>query len=655
MKAYVKLFGIMWLWLLLSVQAQAQAQALGHEGSNMRARRAFERALEAYRQYDYALVLQHADVAVARAPSYVSAHLLRAEVLFQLQRYDESGTAYDKVIDLAADAVPQAYFYGGMAHLKAGRYVPARDLLHSFLQMEGASPALAGRARDAIESCEFAIRAMQHPVDFNPVNMGPAVNTAYAEYSPSVTADGQTLVFTRRSPDRALAARGIHREVENFYVSYLADGSWTPATSLGEPVNTAANEGAQSLSADGRELYFTACGRPGGYGSCDIYYARRTGDTWSMPVNAGPAINSSSWDSHPSISPDGQSLFFSSARQGSIGKMDIWMAARDDRGQWQAPVNLGAAINTEGREMSPFIHADNQTLYFASDGHPGMGGLDLFFSRRDEQGSWSEPVNLGYPINTHADEFSLVVEAAGTHAWYASDKDGGFGDMDIYTFALHQEAQPVPVTYMKGVVFDKLSKLPLGASFELIDLGTGNTLIESQSDPDHGDFLVVVPVNIPMALNVKAPGYLFFSGHFFYDKSRDLTNPYLEDIYLQPVRTGETVILRNVFFDTGSYTLNPASTAELQRLAMLLQQNPDIKIQVGGHTDNVGSYDDNLILSERRAKSVVNYLVRLGVDQSRLRYAGYADTRPVDTNLTEAGRANNRRTEFSVTGVSSKE
>lgn len=653
MKVLARLSGIMLLLLLFS--SQAQAQTLSREGSNMRSRRAFERALEAYRQYDYNLVLQETAVAIARSPSYVSAHLLRAEVLYQLHRYDGSAAAYDNVIDLASAPVAQAYYYGGMAHLKVGRYMQARDYLASFLEMEGASPALVRSASEALVSCAFAICAVQHPVDFKPVNMGPAVNTAFAEYSPSVTADGQTLVFTRRSPDRALAARGINHEVENFYVSYLVDGSWTPAVSLGEPVNTGGNEGAQSLSADGRELYFTACGRQNGFGSCDIYYARRTGDSWSRPVNAGPAINSSSWDSHPSISPDGQSLFFSSARQGSIGEMDIWVSTKDASGQWQAPVNLGAVINTAGREMSPFINPDNQTLYFASDGHTGMGGLDLFYSRRDDQGNWSEPVNLGYPINTHADEFSLAVEAAGIHAWYASDKDGGFGDMDIYTFELYPEAQPMPMTYMKGVVYDKLSQLPLGASFELIDLETGNTIIESRSDPDHGDFLVVVPVHIPMALNVSAPGYLFFSEHFYYDKSRDLTNPYLEDIHLQPVRAGETVILRNVFFETGSYRLDPSSTAELQRLALLLLQNPGIKIQVSGHTDNVGSYDDNLVLSERRARSVVDHLGSLGVDQSRLSFAGFADTRPVDTNLTEEGRANNRRTAFSVIDTSPRE
>ena len=619
-----------------------------HEGSTPRARRAFERALEAYHQYDYERVLQETNTAIARAPQYVNALLLRGEVLYLLQRHNESAETYGRVIEIAGDRIPQAHFYSGMSYLLTGRYEQAKKRLLHFISLDSYSRVLVEEANDALHACDFAIYAMQHPVEFDPVNMGPAINSADAEYSPAVTADGQTLVFTRRINSK-LAARGNRvTEVEDFYVSYWLDGVWTEAVNLGPPINTSNNEGAQSLSADGRDLYFTACNRPDGMGSCDLYYSRRTGQAWQPPVNLGPVVNSSSWDSHPSVSSDGKELYFASARGGGYGKMDIWVSTKSEDGQWQAPKNLGPVVNSGGREMSPFIHPDNQTLYFASDGHPGMGGLDIFFSRKDEDGQWTTPVNIGYPINTHNDEFSLVIDAGGHTAWYASDQPGGHGLMDLYTFTLHENARPVAMTYMKGTVYDQESGQTLGASFELIDLETGETIVRSASDPENGEFLVVVPVNTLLALHVSSPGYLFFSDHFHYTETRTTVDPHLEDIYMQPVRTGESVVLRNVFFETGSHHLDPASRAELQRLASMLLENPDIHIRVDGHTDSVGSYEDNLLLSENRAKSVVMFLQEAGVSSSRLTSEGYADTKPVDTNETAEGRANNRRTEFTI-------
>jgi len=638
---------LLFLPLMMVASLQAWPQPPGDEGSNLRARRAFKRALAAYELLDYRQALEAAETAIALAPQYSRAHLLRAEVLYLAARHEESAEAYSAAINLLAGRFPQAFFYRGMAYYKSGNYVPADQDFRHFLANGTASRTLTLRAEEMLASCAFALEAMKNPVPFDPVNPGPAINTAEAEYSPAITADGETLVFTRRS---AVNERipGRYYEVENFYVSHLENGEWTPAISLGPPINTPGNEGAQSLSANGRELYFTACNRPDGYGSCDIYYARRTGDAWSVPVNLGDKVNSSSWESHPSISSDGNNLYFSSGRRGSIGKMDIWASRRDEQGNWQLPENLGEVINTTGREMSPFIHPDNRSLYFASDGHSGMGGLDLFFSRLDDEGNWSRPVNLGYPINTHADEFSLVIDAAGKTAWFASDREGGFGKMDLYSFTLYDDARPAPMTYMKGIVFEKDTNIPLEASFELIELGSGSTIIQSASDPVTGEFLVVIPLETPLALNVSLPGYLFYSEHFNITETRTLIDPYLKDISLQRIRPGESVVLRNLFFRTGSHELDPASVAELERLARLLWQNPEIHIHVGGHTDNVGSYEDNLVLSESRAKSVVLFLVEKGILPGRISFRGYADTQAVDTNETASGRANNRRTEFTI-------
>jgi len=363
----------------------------------------------------------------------------------------------------------------------------------------------------------------------------------------------------------------------------------------------------------------------------------------------GRGINSAGWDSQPSISADGNTLFFASSRSGGIGDMDIWVSNRDKQsGEWLTPVNLGPALNTSGREMSPFIHADGKTLYFASDGHIGMGGLDLFITRRDSLGNWAEPTNLGYPLNTFADEFSLVVGAGGIKAYFASARPGGFGDTDLYLFEMHEDARPVSVTYMRGIVFDEETGQRLHAEFQLVNLRTQTEYVVAFSDPDTGEFLVAIPTGIPLALNVSHPGYLFFSEHISVSETRTGADPYLFNIPLNAIREGETVVLRNIFFDTGLYQLRPESVVELLKLAELLAQNQGLAIEISGHTDNVGTFEYNLQLSKNRARAVVEFLSDHGISESRLSYKGYADTKPVDTNLTEQGRANNRRTEFTI-------
>ncbi len=615
---------------------------------NQRARRSFERAIQAWRQSDHNRTVAELRQAIESDPNFVEAHLLMGEVYFSREFYAESIPSYQRALEINPGLFPQARYYLGAAMLKTGQYQEARDDFLIFLDFPEISENLKNAATAGLETCRFALQAMANPVPFEPTNLGEAINSQFPEYSPTLTTDELTLIFTRKIPFMDRMGPSPDRFHEDFFISHYRDGAWTQALNLGPPINTSGNEGAQSLSADGRHLFFTACNRRDGFGSCDLYYAFRTGSEWSMPVNLGPVVNSSAWDSQPSVSPDGNTLYFSSGRQGNIGKMDIWYTTRDEHGQWNAPRNLGPVINTEGREMSPFIHHDNQTLFFASDGHPGMGGLDIFYSRRDSLGNWSQPVNLGYPINTYADEFSLIVGAGGINAYFASDQYGGFGDTDIYHFELYEEARPTPVTYMRGVVFDKESERRLPATFELTDLTSGQMILQSTSDPQTGEFLVAIPTGKPLGLNVSHPGFLFFSEHFSYAETRTGADPYLRDIPLQPIKAGEAVVLRNIFFDTDRYDLKPASQSELERLVELLQRNPQMKIEISGHTDNVGTYAYNLELSKNRARSVMQFLIDAGVAANRLSSQGYADTRPIDNNDTDSGRANNRRTEFKI-------
>ena len=615
---------------------------------NQRARRAFERAIQAWRMHDEGRTVAELRLAVESDPDFVEAHLLLGEVFFSREYFEESIPYYQRALEIDADFFPQARYYLGASLLKTGQYEEAKGHLETFLKMGNISENLKNASLEGLETCEFALAAMANPVPFEPENLGESVNSAFPEYSPTLTTDEQTLIFTRKIPRMESYGPSPDHFHEDFFISTREGETWTPARNLGPPINTAGNEGAQSLSADGRHLFFTACNRPDGMGSCDIYYAYRTGREWTFPANLGPAVNSGAWDSQPSISPDGRTLYFSSARNGSLGKMDIWYSTLDEEGQWSAPRNLGPVINTEGREMSPFIHPDNETLFFASDGHTGMGRLDIFYSRRDSLGQWSEPINLGYPINSYGEEFSLIVGAGGVNAYFASDLYGGFGDTDLYHFELYEAARPTPVTYMRGVVYDKEKGDKLQATFELIELETGQVITQSVSDRQTGEFLVAIPTGKMLGLNVSHPGFLFFSEHFSYAETRTGADPYLRDIPLQPIREGEAVVLRNIFFDTDSYDLKPASEAELQRLVKLLEENPSMKIEISGHTDHVGTYAYNLELSKNRARSVMQYLIDAGIDKNRLRFEGYADNQPIDTNETEAGRANNRRTEFKI-------
>jgi hypothetical protein len=394
-------------------------------------------------------------------------------------------------------------------------------------------------------------------------------------------------------------------------------------------------------------MFFTCCYRADSYGSCDLYYSEKTGDKWSVAKNMGQAVNSREWDAEPSISPDGKTLYFTSSRNGGYGNSDLWKTERSDDGSWCKPVNLGNTINSAYAEMAPFIHFDNQALYFSSSGHLGMGGADLFKSTRSGN-SWSEPQNLGYPVNTKADELVIIINPEGTMGYIScNDKSKGMG-YDMFRFELPGDDKPNPVTYLKGKVYDRDTGDPLEARFVLIDIETDSVIIGSKSDKINGEFLVCLPGNRNYALNVSRDGYLFYSDHFPLSGINTSLDPVLKNIPLEPVAVGNSMILRNIFFDTDQYVLKPESFPELNKLTDFLEKNPALRIEIGGHTDDQGTDDYNAELSLNRAKSVNNYLVNAGIAQERMSYKGYGESKPVKPNDTEAGRAENRRTEITI-------
>jgi outer membrane protein OmpA-like peptidoglycan-associated protein len=617
--------------------------------------KAYQKATKFYDAYNNEEALKDLDNAIKLDNKFIEAYMLKGDIYSDQKKYSKAIVSYKKAIEIDPGFFANNYFLLAMLELHTGLYQDAKNDFGNFINNKNASAINITRAKYMLKECDFGINAVNKPVPFNPVNLGDSINTIYSEYLPSVTADEQTLVITRRLPKDKNTIDQKPSDQEDFYVSNkINDSVWSKAVNLGPPINTSGNEGAQCISPDGQSIYFTACNRPDGMGSCDIYYSKRIGDFWGVPVNLGPTVNSSSWDSQPSISSDGKTLYFTSARPGGKGGMDIWKTTKNEKDEWTSPVNLGDSINTNKGEMSPFIHPDDQTLYFSSDGHLGMGGFDIFYSRKDSSGNWGKPVNIGYPINTYADESYLVVNSKGNLAYFASDRPGGKGGMDIYSFPLYEKARPKLVNYVKGAVYNKLTKTKLEAKFELIDLKTGKTIIESHSDAVNGEFLVCLPADKDYALTVSKEGYLFYSENFTLTGLHSDANPYLKDIPLQPIRTGESVVLKNIFFDTDKYELKPESAVELGKLTELLNKNPKMKIEISGHTDNVGEDKYNQTLSENRAKAVCDYLISHGITKDRLSYKGYGESKPIDINETEQGRANNRRTEFKVIETSEK-
>lgn len=587
--------------------------------------------------------------------NFVEAHSALAYLLMGYNRSEEAIVHFEKAVAINAKFYPQNIYFLANAYMSIGKYDEAIKSYEMLSKFDRISPATKEAAAKELINAKFGSQAVKNPKPFKPVNMGPGVNTNFAEYFPSITADGKQFLFTREIVLSEQARQ------EDFYLSKKDNSVWKEAMPvLG--VNTMGNEGAPSISADGNYMFFASCmeqsgdyGSPDrkGYGSCDIFYSQKKDGKWTKPVNIGPTVNTANWETQPSFSSDGKTLYFVRGliSRGAIKEQDIYMSVIGADGKFGAPVKLSDKINTPEQEESVFIHPDNQTLYFSSAGHPGMGGLDIFMSRRQPDGSWGEAINLGYPINTYATDNSLLVDPSGKLAYFASDRAGGYGALDIYQFELPEDVRPEKLTYVKGKTYDAKTKEALSAKFELIDLETQQSVTESYSDKA-GQFLVTLTGNKNYIVNVSKDGYLFYSDNFsLKGKETDFNKPYLLDIPLQPIDTGSTVELKNVFFDVDKWELKPESKAELDKLIFFLNKNPSVKIELGGHTDNSGKKEWNKTLSTNRAKSVYDYVLTNGkIAAARLSFKGYAETKPKVPNDTPENKAKNRRTEFKVTG-----
>ncbi len=634
-------------FIVLLCVPSAHAQGGKLSTKNTRAANIYERATKYFDGKVYDVAMRDLLDCIKLDANFIEAHMLLGDTYAETKRYDEAIASYKKAIEINPDFFAGNYYNLGKIELKAGAYADARAHLQSYVSQPKIPESLRATASELMAHAAFADSCVKHPVPFDPINLGDSINTEHNEYTPTLTVDEQTLIITRRQP-RSAQTIAMNKEEEDFYVSQKVKGVWSRALNMGPPINTGGNEGAQCISPDGKFLYYTACNRDDGFGSCDLYYARKTGDRWSSPKNMGPRVNSSSWESQPSISYDGNTLYFVSSRPGGQGKLDIWKTTRNESGLWSEPVNLGPNINTKMSEITPFIHPDDQTLYFSSDGHRGMGGLDLFYSRKSAEGEWAEPLNMGYPINTVGDENSMIINAAGNIAYYASDRPEGKGNLDLYSFVVYAAARPGVVSYVKGTVTDSQSGRGLEATLEVTDLATGMVVQTLTSDKAEGEYLIALPAGKDYMFNVSRTGYLFHSENFSLKQNNSVQQAFVVDVELQPVKAGNTVVMRNIFFDTDKFEMKEGSQTELKKLEMLMKENPAVKIEIAGHTDNVGDKKYNQTLSEKRAKSVFDALVASGADAARLTYKGYGDTKPMASNDNEEGRKQNRRTAFTI-------
>lgn len=632
------------------------SKAQNYTSQDRKAVKLFEEAKTYYQKREIDKTKELLLEAVEKDNQFIEALTLLAYIYMDAGKFDEAKASFKKTIAINPTAIPNNLFFLGEIELNEGNYEEASLAYSKFIQLEQVDPKLIDRSRESLTKIDFALASLNNPVEFSPKNLGPEINSEYAEYFPCLTVDQNTLLFTRRLPNPE-SPQGFN---EDFYVAYKKGAQWTTAQNIQKPINTEFNEGAPSLSADGQILFFTACELYGNYGgnrkgngSCDIFYAAKNGKNWTRPINLGKAINTNNWETQPSFSADGKTLYFIRGIRDRSGQRtgDIYVSTLDENNFWSKPQLLSATINTSGNEESVFIHPDGITLFFSSDGHLGMGGLDIFMVKKDSVGNWGEPINLGYPINTHKNENSLLVSADGTTAFFASDREEGYGELDLYSFDLPKQFAPAKVSYFAGKIYDSETKEPLAAKFELIDLDNGEMIVESFSSKSTGEFLVSLPSGRNYALNASKEGYLFYSENFELKQNASSKNAVKKDVPLQPIKIGEKIILKNIFFETAKFNLKPNSKIELDKLSEFLKANDNLKIEISGHTDNVGNAAANKTLSLNRAKSVYNYLVDSGVPTNRLEWVGYGEEQPIAENTTAEGKAQNRRTEFKVVGI----
>lgn len=636
------------LFIVLSCLAEVLTSLTPHKYSsvNTKAIQLYEEAMHSYLQKRYADAIELLEQACKQDKKFIEAYLQlatiysdREEFKLAVQKLDQSQAYLPSVKN------PSLLYRFAQLYYRIGAYTQSSEVFHTISLSDIACPSLQKEVQTLQQNLQFAVEMLQHPFPFHPKPLEPPLNQVIAQYFPILTVDQKSILFT------ALTPKEDNNYVEDIYISTKdTQGNWSTPASISPQINRPnSNEGTCTISADQKTLIFTACAKAGNYGKCDLYISHKRNGKWSQPQNLGPHINSKGWQSQPSLSANGKTLYFVSEREGNYGKHDIWQSTLQENGQWSPAINLGPTINSKYREEAPFIHPNGQTLFFVSNRIPSMGGFDIYYTHCID-GQWTEPVSLGYPINNHKDQVSIFITLDGKKGYYADGKKK-ISDYHsyIYEFDIPENLITMPkCDVVQLEILDAETQQPTDAQIDVYDMH--NTL-QHRFSVDAADPLATIVINAgkEYLVYITKDGYLFESKHIQLQHTEKATVTPSGAVWLQPIEVSQLKILEHIYFAYDDYQIMPPSYTELQRLVQFLEQHPHINIQLEGHTDRIGSNKYNKTLSIKRAETIYNYLIQAGIASNRLTYKGYGKTKPLIKEGAKADQARNRRVAFRIT------
>jgi len=623
-KIYFLLFFVLHYWNTPKLLAQENKAEI----------KIYQKAVDAYAQKNYNGTIELLETLLKKNEHNAEASLFLYQVYAEARQYQKSINTFEKLIQLDSSIfLPYIVKYASQ-YAMLGNYVKAYSIIESY---KNKLPSyLKNKAAELLSICSYA---QMHPIQSEIIvtNVGDSINSADAEYFPSITVQDSIFLFMRRTSFKR----------EDFFTSTITKNKFSKAHPLSDDLNIEEKKGSMSLTQDLNTLYYAADYNQKGYGRYDIYKVTKTKNGWSEPKNVGKNINSDYWDSAPSIAPDNQALYFCSNRPGGYGGIDIYVAYKNEKGYWEEAVNMGPTINTAGDEQAPFIHADNKTLYFSSNGWPGFGGADLFLSRKKIDGTWSSPINLGYPINSFDNEGSIAVSGGGIEAYIASDRADSRGSLDIYKVILASNTRPNKTYYINGLITDAVTKKPIAGEVVLMNTNEETSTMQIKVD-SNGNFILGLPYLDSIGIRVNSQGHEYASTILSLENINNLSSSTIQ-FNLAPIIKTFSKNFNNIFFEINKAKLNKKSYVELDALTAYLKSAPTSLILIEGHTDNRGDSEQNKILSSKRANTIASYLITKGIDSSRIKTAGLGGSQPISDNATEEGRIKNRRTSFTIT------
>ncbi len=631
----------------------------GCKTSSKKAEKYFNQAVSAMKSSNYPEAIKLFREAIDEDPDYAEAYYGLGKIYLRPSKFNLNLVKkyYKKVVELCPEYDIYCYYYLGDIYLGEDNLDSAHYYMSLFIEDPDKIKKTADyeHADSVVTFTKTLKKLTGNPVPFNPLSL-KNISTERDEYLPLISPDNE-LAFYVRKIKQAKSKDVFYTQDDSFKEKFMfsvrnENGDFDAGNEMPFPFNQTENQGAATITIDDKTLYFVYCEwlKDKTYYNCDICMSEYVNDRWGDIVNLGTKVNGlKTWESQPSISSDGKTLYFISDRPGGYGGYDIYKSTKDSLDQWTAAVNVGANINSPLNEKTPYIHTDNMTLYFSSMGWQGLGGYDIFFAKKRTDGKFGNPVNIGYPINTASDDVGFIVSTDGHYGYFASNMLKGLGGWDIYSFELYADARPDTVLLVKGNIKDETNNELTYAKVELKNVNT-KQVTQIPVDSASGRFIFATLFKNDYILTVKKEDYSYTSKYISKEDSTIKKAPthVKMDFEIKPIEVGQSYRLNDIHFEFAKHELTEDSKRIIDDFFEFLMDHPTLKVSIHGHTDNISGVEFNQTLSEVRAKAVYDYLVERGVDASRLNYKGFGLSKPVASNDTEAGRTLNRRTEFVI-------